>query len=186
MQAIADLRGWSPFVALQIPYNLTQRRVERELIPMAREMGMGVLPWSPLAGGVLSGKYDRGDLDAGAPASIGAAGSRRDINLATGRLTARNLEIARVVGEVAAELGATSSQVALAWTMLDPAITSPLIGARTLPQLEDNLGALDLTFNDEQIARLDVVSRIEMGFPHDFLTPASTDMMLGGVTIERR
>lgn len=84
MQAIADLRGWSPFVALQISYSLIERTVERDLIPMAREMGMGVIPWSPLGGGVLSGKYTLQDLRGGQP---GELASRRAINAATGRLS---------------------------------------------------------------------------------------------------
>jgi aryl-alcohol dehydrogenase-like predicted oxidoreductase len=186
MQAIAELRGWIPLVALQIPYNLTERTVERELIPMALEMGMGVLPWSPLAGGVLSGKYVRSDLGAAPPADFGKSGSRKDINIATGRLTEHNLEIAAIVSDIAAEMGITSAQVALAWTMLNPAVVSPLIGARTLAQLEDNLAALDVRFSDEQIARLDAASAIELGFPHDLLKDGPASMMFGRVKVAKR
>lgn len=186
MQAIAELRGWSPLVALQIPYNLTERTVERELMPMAQEMGLGVLPWSPLAGGVLSGKYSRDDLKAKAPEAIGGMNSRKDINLATGRLSEKTLEIAEVVKAVAGELGRTPSQVALAWTLLHPAVTSPLIGARTPAQLEDNLGALEIEFAADQIARLNAVSQIDMGFPHSMLNSGVTDQMFGGVTVAKR
>jgi aryl-alcohol dehydrogenase-like predicted oxidoreductase len=185
MQAMAELRGWTPFVALQISYSLIERTVERELIPMAREMGMGVIPWSPLGGGVLSGKYSAADL-AGGQSAGGAAGSRGAMNVATGRLSERNLGIARVVGEVAAELGRSPAQVALAWTLLDDAVTSPIIGARTLAQFEDNLGALDVVFDGDQIARLDAASRVEMGFPHEMLNGAVLGMAFGGVTVERR
>ena len=181
MQAIAELRGWTPIVALQISYSLIERTVERELIPMAREMGMGVIPWSPLGGGVLSGKYSAADLAGG-----GEQGSRGAMNVATGRLSERNLAIARVVGEVAAELGRSPAQVALAWTMLDDAITSPIIGARTLAQFEDNLGALEVVLDGDQIARLDAASRVEMGFPHEMLGSWSMGVTFGGVTVERR
>lgn len=184
MQAIAELRGWSPLVALQIPYNLTERTVERDLIPMAREMGMGVLAWSPLAGGVLSGKYQQADLTlAGREPKFD---SRKDINIMTGRLSERNLAIAAVVTTVSLEMNRTPSQVALAWTLLNPAVVSPLLGVRTLTQLQDNLGALDVTFNADQIARLDAVSRIEPGFPHDFLASGATGMMFGGVKVATR
>ncbi len=141
MQAIADLRGWSPLVALQIEYSLIERTGERDLIPMAREMGLGVIPYSPLAGGVLTGKYSRADLTGGEPPAPTTAPAR-DLNAALGMLTERNLAIADVVQEVAAELGRTPAQVALAWTLRNPAVTAPIIGARTLAQLEDNLGAL--------------------------------------------
>jgi aryl-alcohol dehydrogenase-like predicted oxidoreductase len=182
MQAIADLRGWSPLIALQIPYNLAERDVEREFMPMAAEMGMGVLPWSPLAGGVLSGKYSRDDLgEAGANLS-----TRKDIVLSSGRLNPRSLEIAVAVGEVAAELGVTSAQVALAWTLLNPAVVSPVLGARTPAQLEDNLGALDVVFTREQVARLEELSRIELGFPHSMLLGKAIDMMFGGVKVATR
>src|SRR5882724_474595 len=121
LQAIAELRGWTPLVALQVPYNLTERTGERDLLPMAREMGLGVLPWSPLAGGVLSGKYSRNDLAAEAAGALDGVNTRRDINVATGRLSERNLEIADAVKSIAQEMGCTPSQVALAWTLLHPA-----------------------------------------------------------------
>src|SRR5882672_3811125 len=114
MQATADLRGWSPLVALQIEYSLIERTVERDLIPMAREMGLGVIPWSPLASGVLTGKYSRTDLDHGG-GSAGAAGTRKNVAAANNALTERGLVIADVVKAVAAELGKWPSQVALAW-----------------------------------------------------------------------
>lgn len=186
MQAIAELRGWAPFVALQIPYNLTERTVERDLMPMAQEMGIGVLPWSPLAGGVLSGKYSRDDLKAKAPDTVAGMNSRKDINLATGRLTERTLEMAEVVKTVATELGRSPSQVALAWTLLHPAVTSPLIGARTPAQLADNLGALEIEFGADQVQRLNAVSEVDMGFPHSMLNSGVTDQMFGGVRVEKR
>ncbi|GGP79251.1 aldo/keto reductase [Saccharothrix coeruleofusca] len=166
MQAIADLRGWSPLVALQIEHNLLQRTGERDLIPMAREMGLGVVPYSPLAGGVLSGKYSRDDL---AATGAGADGTRRSFNLALGALTERNLAITDVVKQVAAELGRTPAQVGLAWVLRRPGVTAPIIGARTPAQLEDNLGALEVDFTDAQLARLDEASAIDLGAPHAML-----------------
>lgn len=182
MQMMAELRGWSQFCALQVSHSLIERTVERELIPMAREAGLGVCPWSPLGGGVLSGKYSAADLAGESEPTM----SRKSINVLTGRLSERNLAIARVVGEVAAELGATSPQVALAWTMRDPAITSPVMGARTPAQLEDNLGALEITFTDDQLERLDAVSAVPLGFPHDMLGASTNALAFGGVTVETR
>lgn len=167
MQTAAGLRGWSPLVALQIEYNLIERTGERDLIPMALEMGLGVVPYSPLAGGVLTGKYGRADL-AGADAAVGD-GTRRAFNVALGTVTTRNLAIADVVGEVAEETGRTPAQVALAWTLRNPGVTAPIIGARTVAQLEDNLGALEVDFTAAQLARLDGISAISLGHPHDLL-----------------
>ncbi|WP_210594002.1 aldo/keto reductase [Streptomyces sp. GESEQ-35] len=167
MQAIADLRGWSPLVALQIEYNLIERSGERDLIPMAREMGLGVIPFSPLAGGVLTGKYTRDDLTATNGSSDD--GTRKSFNLALGTLTERNLAIADVVKEVARDLGRTPAQVGLAWTLQNPGVTAPIIGARTPAQLEDNLGALEVGFTAAQLARLHEASAIGLGFPHDML-----------------
>ncbi|PSM41472.1 aldo/keto reductase [Streptomyces dioscori] len=167
MQAIADLRGWSPLVALQIEYNLIERTGERDLIPMAREMGLGVVPYSPLAGGLLTGKYSRDDLTATDSASGGS--TRKSFNAALGTVTERNLAVADVVKEVAAELGRTPAQVGLAWTLRNPGVTAPVVGARTPAQLEGNLGALEVDFTAAQLARLDEASAIEPGFPHAML-----------------
>ena len=160
MQAIADLRGWSPLVGLQVEYNLINRAAERDLIPMARAMGLGVTPFSPLAGGLLTGKY----RDA-AP----EAGTRRSFNAGLGMVTERNLAIADVVTQVAAELGHTPAQVGLAWTLQNPGVTAPIIGARTPGQLEGNLGALQVEFTEAQLVRLDEASAIDLGYPHDLL-----------------
>jgi aryl-alcohol dehydrogenase-like predicted oxidoreductase len=176
MQAIADLRGWSPFCALQISYSLIERTVERELIPMAREMGMGVCPWSPLGGGVLTGKY----------AAPGSDGTREAMNRATGRLNDRNVAIAAEVVAVASEIGCTPAQVALAWTLVNPAVVSPVLGARTPSQLEDNLGALSVTLDSEHIARLHAASAVPLGFPHETLKGPFMTTAFGGVIVEER
>jgi aryl-alcohol dehydrogenase-like predicted oxidoreductase len=186
MQTIADLRGWSPLIALQVEYNLIERTIERDLAPMAREMGLGVIPWSPLASGVLTGKYSRADLDAGSGVAS-AAGSRKNVAAAQDALNARGLDIADVVKAVAQELGKSPAQIALAWTLLNPAVTAPIIGARTLKQLEDNLGALDVAFTDDQRRRLDEISAIELGFPHAMLArPMTRAVMFGDLKIAPR
>lgn len=181
MQAIAELRGWSPLVALQISYSLAERSGERDLLPMAREMGMGVFPWSPLAGGVLSGKYQQNDLTEPSKAS-----ARKDMNVSSGRLSEHSLVIAEVVRKVSQEVNCTPAQLALAWTLLNPAVASPVLGVRTFAQLQDNLGALDVKFSADQIAQLDAVSRIDLGIPHTMLAADVMDRMFGGVKVAKR
>ena len=164
LQAVAELRGWTQFAALQLEYNLLQRTAERELIPMARALGIGVMPWSPLASGLLSGKYV-----AAAEANADPAGGRGAMLTAQGMLNERTIAVASSVKRVADQLGATPAQVALAWTLVNPSVTAPLLGARTVRQLEDNLGALNVDLGEEPLAELAAASRFELGFPHDFL-----------------
>jgi aryl-alcohol dehydrogenase-like predicted oxidoreductase len=172
-------------VALQIEYSLAQRTVERDLIPMAAELGLGVIPWSPLASGVLVGKYTEADLDHDGGAS--AEGTRKDVAAGNGSLTARNLAIADVVKDIATQIGATPAQVALAWTLDNPAVTSPIIGARTLRQFEDNVGALDIELDDSHLATLEKASAVELGFPHDFLTmPLPRSVIFGDLSVQSR
>jgi aryl-alcohol dehydrogenase-like predicted oxidoreductase len=186
MQTIADLRGWCPLVALQVEYSLIERTVERDLIPMAREMGLGVVPWSPLASGILTGKYTKADLDSRGDRSS-LEGSRRDAVIASGALSERTLAIADVLKHVAVEIGKSPSQVALAWTLLNTGVTSPIIGARTLKQLRDNLGALEVTLTSTQRARIEDASAIELGFPHDYLKRLmKLGFVFGGMHITRR
>lgn len=186
MQAIADLRGWSPLIALQIEYNLIERTAERDLIPMASELGLGVIPWSPLASGVLTGKYSRSDLDGG-NGSASPVGTRKDVAAAQGKLTERSLTIAGNVQDIARELEASPAQVAIAWTLANSAVTAPIIGARTTAQLDDNLKALNLRLGDDQLARLEAASAVELGFPHDFLRlPMVRTVMFGGVELAAR
>ncbi|MDR7275220.1 aldo/keto reductase [Catenuloplanes atrovinosus] len=166
MQTIADLRGWSPLAAVQLEYNLVERTAERDLIPMARELGLGVVPYSPLAGGVLAGRYDRADLAGVTPGD----GTRKAFNAAAlGTVTARNLDVADVLKEVAAELGCTPAQAGLAWVLRNPDVTAPVVGARTPAQLEDNLAALAVDLTAAQLSRLDQVSAVDPGQPHALL-----------------
>ncbi|MDR2857600.1 MAG: aldo/keto reductase [Novosphingobium sp.] len=183
MQAIAELRGWTRFCALQISYSLVERTVEREMIPMAREMGLGVSPWAPLGQGVLTGKYTRADL---VPGSMDDIGSRKAINAVTGKLSAKNLDIADEVVAIAGEIGCTPAQLAVAWTLANPAVCSPVIGVRTPAQLEDNLGALAVDLSAEHLARLDAISAVEPVFPIDVLKGPAEGMMFGGVKVQER
>ena len=158
---LAELRGWTPFVGLQIEYSLIERTPERELLPMAAALGLGVTAWSPLAGGVLTGKQ----LEAG-----GAKDSRQN-DPAMRQFMASNARkeaVAREVVTVARESGHSPAQVALSWLRQRKEPVIPIIGARKLDQLKDNLGCVGVKLEQQQIARLDAVSRIEMGFPHDF------------------
>ncbi len=174
---MAELRGWSRFIGLQIEYSLAQRTPERELLPMARDLDLGVTPWSPLAGGVLTGKFTSTDA---APEDSG----RQAFAKGLGVLTDRVLGIAATVKAVATELGVTPAQVALQWVIRQPGVTSPIFGAKRRSQLDENLGALVVPLVDEHLARLDEASRIELGFPHDFLGRDNIRAFAtGGVTI---
>jgi aryl-alcohol dehydrogenase-like predicted oxidoreductase len=161
---LAELRAWTPFVALQIEYSLIERTVERELIPMARAFDLAVMAWSPLASGILTGKY----------ATTGAENEKRRLDKTRMRAQGveRDTEIVRMVATVGAELDASPGQVALAWVRAKGVL--PILGARTLRQIEDNLGCIDLRLSGEQIARLDDISKTPLGFPHDFLTQSQT------------
>jgi aryl-alcohol dehydrogenase-like predicted oxidoreductase len=187
MQAIADLRGWSPLVALQIEYNLIERTTERELIPMANEMGLGVVPFSPLAGGLLAGKYIKEDFLDKSP-STGLRHGSRGKNIKTlGKFTERNMGIVDEVKKVASEVQESPAQVALAWLLSRSTVTSVLLGASKLEQLENNLDALNTRLSPDQIKRLDDISRVEMGFPHAVLAnPSIKQMIFGEVEVHRK
>jgi len=152
---LAELKGWSSFAGLQVEYSLIQRSAERDLLPMAKKLGLTVTPWSPLGGGILTGKYKTGKEKGRAN-----QGSR---------LTEHRLNIANTVVEIAKEIGAEPSQVAIKWMMQKHDNLTPIVGARTLKQAKTNLGVLDIQLPDEAMTKLDEVSAIELGFPHDFL-----------------
>jgi aryl-alcohol dehydrogenase-like predicted oxidoreductase len=156
---LAELRGWSAFAALQIEYSLIQRTVERELIPMADAFGITVTPWAPLGGGVLTGKYSRG------------SGKPEDSKRTPGdRLNDRNMTIARTVDAIADELGKTSAQVATNWVRQRGGNIVPIVGARKVAQIQDVLGCLDFSLSPAHLAKLDEVSKIDLGFPRAFLS----------------
>lgn len=154
---LAEWRGWVPFAGLQVPYSLLQRDIERELIPMATEFGMSVAAWSPLAGGVLSGKFTIPGRQ--------VAASR----ISPETVSENDHAIVRAVQDVAKELGVTCSQVAIAWTMARTNAVHPIIGARSSDQLAENLGALDVKLPPEAIARLEKATGFEAGFPANFI-----------------
>lgn len=177
---LAEIRGWTSFIALQMEYNLGQRTGERDLLPMARELGIGVMPWSPLGGGVFSGKYSRDNLIA---ADASSKGTRKQWMQQFGRFTERHLAIADVVNRIAQEIERTPAQVAIAWTLAQPGVTSTLLGARTPEQLLANLESLTVELSPGQLADLDQASAIELGFPHDFLAQVRMSALDGGVVI---
>ncbi|RCV53383.1 aldo/keto reductase [Marinitenerispora sediminis] len=170
---LAQWRDWSPFAAVQVPYNLLRRDVERELLPMAEAFGLTVATWGPLAGGVLSGKYSRG----GPP----GAGAR----IAPESVTEHQHAVARAVAEVAGELGATAAQVAIAWTRAQSPAVAPIIGARGVEQLRDNLGAADLVLPGEAVERLGTAAAFEAGFPSDFVAQCDAAPMVYGEAVAR-
>jgi aryl-alcohol dehydrogenase-like predicted oxidoreductase len=175
---IAQYQGWTQFIALQIEYSLIQRTPERDLLPMAKAFDLAVTPWSPLGGGVLTGKYNQ-------PPQAG--GEQGRLQTFGGEVSQKNLAIAQVVSEVAAEIGHTPSQVALAWLLAQNGVIIPIIGARKLTQFQDNLASLDVTLSPEHLQRLNEVSKIELGFPHEFLqSEMIRDRLFGGTfnTIE--
>jgi aryl-alcohol dehydrogenase-like predicted oxidoreductase len=182
LRTLADLRGWAPLVALQIEYSLVQRTVEHELLPMAADMGLGVLPWSPLGGGVLTGKYRVEDLTETGDAAV--APTRKGVIASAGTLTARALAIAEVVREVAQQLDREPAQVALAWTLLNAAVVSPVVGARTVEQASSNFDALSVELTGEQRLRLEQASAPEPIFPQAFVgRPIVQQLIFGSAKI---
>jgi len=164
---LAQLRGWSPFIGLQIEYSLIERTVERELIPMAKALNIGVTAWSPLAGGVLTGKYH----------GQGAADQKGEPGRMSGEMMKDFLpeqqradRVVAAVKTMADEVGRSLAQVALSWLCSRPVPVIPIIGARKLSQLQDNLASFDLTLSSDQVKMLDEASSIDLGFPYDLYT----------------
>jgi aryl-alcohol dehydrogenase-like predicted oxidoreductase len=157
---LAELRGWTQFIGLQIEYSLIERTVERELIPMAKALKLGLVAWSPLAGGVLSGKYH--------------SGKATDARFSTDMMKAflhtgeRPDRVVAALQKVSQQVGRSPAQVALAWLRHRDIPVIPIVGARRVSQLQDNLASLELELTREQVSALDDASAIEMGFPHDF------------------
>ncbi|HZY35079.1 MAG TPA: aldo/keto reductase [Mucilaginibacter sp.] len=168
---MAELMGWSQFVALQIEYSLIARTPERELIPMAKHYGMTVTPWAPLGGGVLTGKYLRGEQGRIKPES-----KRRNQQAEA---------ITKAVVEVADEVGATPGNIALKWTMQQGFSCIPIVGATRLGQLQDNLKTTDIELSGVQLQKLNDASAIELGFPGDFFKEDGIKMNLFGGFYDR-
>lgn len=156
---LTELRGWAPVSALQVEYSLVERSVERELLPMATAFGLGTVSWSPLGGGLLTGKYRKGEQ--GRAQGLGA--------VIHAESDARKTATVDAVLAIAGETGLPAGQVAIAWVLAKGA-TLPIIGPRTPEQLADNLAALDVRLTEEQIGRLDAASEIALGFPFDVVS----------------
>jgi aryl-alcohol dehydrogenase-like predicted oxidoreductase len=160
---LAELRGWTQFIGLQIEYSLMERTVERELVPMAKALNLGILAWSPLASGVLTGKYH----------GEGNANGARMSNEAMKEFLPEEQRAARIIAalkSVSAQLDRSLAQVALGWLRHQTAPVIPILGARRVSQLQDNLASLDLELSAEQLKSLDGTSQIELGFPHSIYT----------------
>lgn len=174
-QVTAKFRGWAPLAALQVEYSLLERTVEGEILPLAREMGLGVTPWSPLKSGALSGKFTR--------ANAGKVESGRGA-WAMSALTDKAYDIIDLLGVIAKEHQTTVARVALAWVQAQPGITSTIIGARTLSQLEDNIAALEVNLRPADLQKLDEFSKPKLNFPHDFVA-MSGPFRSSGTTINK-
>lgn len=161
---LAEQRGWTPFVALQGQYSLVERTVERDLAPMCEALDLALTAWSPLGMGVLTGKYRAGGEAPTEDDRLGHASMQGNAFL-----TERNLRIAETVSGVADEAGATPAQVALSWLRHRPGVVIPIVGARREAQIRDSLGALNVELDDDQLARLDQESKVDLGFPHEFI-----------------
>ncbi|WP_405850272.1 aldo/keto reductase [Streptomyces niveus] len=163
---VADRRGWAPYVCLQPIYNLLAREVEWGLLPQSEAAGVGVIPYSPLQGGWLTGKYRRGmtSVPPGSRESHGDGESWR------GRDNEETWRVVETVQEIATESERTPSQVALRWLLDRPGVTAPIIGARTLEQLKDNLGAVGWELTAAQTTRLDEASARPLPYPYNVLS----------------
>lgn len=160
-------------IAMQLEYSLVARDVEAEHFAAAREAGMGIMPWSPLAGGFLTGKYKRGDT--------GNTGRLSGANpFGNSKFTDRNWDILDVLTSVAKEIDRPAAQVALAWTMARPGVTSTLIGASSLSQLASNIAASEITLSPDHMAQLDAASAPAMGFSAALTQPMIRRLVFGG------
>jgi aryl-alcohol dehydrogenase-like predicted oxidoreductase len=171
---LVDRRGWAPIVTLQPQYNLLVREIEWEIVPACQENGLGLLPWSPLGGGWLTGKYSRDERPSGAT-RLGEDPDRGVEAYDRRSVQARTWDVVDAVRAVAEGRSATMAQVALSWLAARPAVTSIIVGARTLAQLEGNLGAAGLHLAAEETARLDAAS-----------DPQPADYPYGGPGVEQR
>lgn len=181
-QTLAQKEGKEPLIALQLEYSLVERNIEREHIPAARELGIGICPWSPLASGFLSGKYRR---EAGGGQGDGRLEKTKDNgNPVFQKFTERNWKVLDVLRDVSRDLGKSPSQVALNWVATQPGITSTLIGATKIAQLKDNLDALQFALPAEMRRRLDEVSAPEVVHPYNFFEGTIAGMVTGGTSIQ--
>jgi len=179
-QTLAEKEGKERIAALQLEYSLIERNIEREHIPAAQELGIAVCPWSPIAGGLLSGKYKRqGDSGTG-DGRLEVTKTHPVMN----KFNERNWRIVDALAAVSKELGKPPAQVALNWVVTQPGITSTIIGATKLNQLDDNLASLDFSIPAELRRRLDEATAIQTVHPYVFYQSTMQDMITGGVAVE--
>ncbi|MGA9885744.1 MAG: aldo/keto reductase [Candidatus Acidiferrales bacterium] len=178
MQTIAEKEGKERIATLQLEYSLAERNIEREHIPAAQELGIGLCPWSPLAGGFLSGKYKREGNSGKGEGRLSGPGSIFN------KFTEHNWRVLEVLQEVSKKLGKPPAQVALNWLVTQPGVTSVILGARTTVQLEDNLTSLDFTIPAELRERLEIASAPEPAHPYNFYVPWMQARVSGGVTVK--
>ena len=174
---LAELRGWTQFIGIQVEYSLLARTAERDLIPMARHFGLSVTAWAPLAGGVLTGKYTR---------AVDNDSLRKAANQNKGRDSEESLAVARLVDEIADDHGVTSTQVAVAWVLAQGYPFIPIAGARKVSQIEDTVAAAALALSADELGRLDDATAVALGFPHDFLASAHVQDMVKGEEARQR
>lgn len=182
-QTVAELRGLERLCALQLEYSLIERNIEREHVPAAIELGLGITPWSPLGSGMLTGKHKRGTTT-----KVDGAGRLKVFENSTHPAftklyTDKNWQIVDVLVSVAAELHRSPAQVALAWVTRRPGVASTIIGATSLQQLEDNLHALDVEIPAPLLAKLDEATRPELVHPYTFSSPTMRGMISGGTRL---
>jgi aryl-alcohol dehydrogenase-like predicted oxidoreductase len=170
---LAQLKGWAPLIALQLEYSLLARTVEGELVPLALDAGLGITPWSPLAGGFLSGKYRRG-------AEVGET-QRGQI---TGGPSDAQFDVIDVLLTVAQETGADPAAVALAWLRERPGVAAPIVGARRLDHLERNLASLEVQLTPAHHAALDRASAPQLDYPHDLNRAVGPMLQFAGATVD--
>ena len=174
---LASERGRPKPIAMQLEYSLVARTIEREHSPVAREAKMGLIPWSPLAGGFLTGKYKKGNTaDSGRLSGANPFGDSK--------FTEKNWQILEVVREIAAQNDCSISQVSLSWLMSQPGVTSTLIGASKLSQLQDNLGALEVALTDDQKNKLSSASALQPEFSDALTTPFIRQLLYGGHSVK--
>ena len=167
---VSEANGLERFACLQPQYSLVERNIEREVLPVCLEEGLGVIPWSPLGGGFLSGKYRRGEKPPQGSRISEAVESMEEYW--DRRATERNWATLDVVGRISEELGKTYAQISLNWLLRQDGVTAPIIGARTLEQLEDNIGASGWKLTEEQLVELSEASAIEDVYPYRFIRNA--------------
>ena len=184
LNTYAEAHALTRFIATQQEYSLHERGVERDVLPMCRELGLGFMPWGPLGAGLLTGKYTREDLEKQQKEGKKGGGFSEDNETRGIGLNERKITIAETLVDVANQVDKSPAQVALNWLLTRGGVTSIILGARKPEQFEDNLGCLGFTLSDDQLETLDEVGKIEKGFPHDFINGVlSRDIITGGASV---